>query len=258
MSYKFEYPRLAILADFEAVTGFLPYAPQSDMGIVTVDNVLTIQGHTRTSGIVRYTDIPIKGNWAFGVSVPICREIVDYLKASTADTVEVELNPKGLWVAGRRMVNLWEKTIIVSKVLSGAKLIAKFETNAATLRANLTAAAEQQKADQGLHLVITHYGANLSTPQTNNRSIDILRHQSVIEAVGKVYGEGQTYDVHRAGEALRLIPPPADTVTLLFCKPAQPNAPHILATKTADTVRLMSIRPLYMPACVTEISENSL
>ncbi len=79
------------------------------MGIVTVNNALTIQGHTRTTGIIRYTGIPIKGNWAFEIEVDNCREIVDYLKASTADTVEVELNPKGLWVAGRRLVNRWKK-----------------------------------------------------------------------------------------------------------------------------------------------------
>lgn len=259
MSYKFEYPRLAILADFEAVTEFLPVdISQSLMGIVTVDNMLTIQGHTKTSGIIRYTGIPIKGNFAFEVLVSNCREIVGYLKASTAKTVEIELNPKGFWVACRRLVNLWEKTVIVSNVLNGAKLIAAIETNAATLRDNLKAAAEQQKADLGLHLVITHYGANLFTPQTNNRNVDLFRHRDVIQSIGNVYGIGQTYDIHWAGQVLRLIPPNADTVMLLFYRPAQPNAPHILATKTDNTVRLMSIRPLYMPASVTEIDENSL
>lgn len=258
MSYKFEYPRLAILADFEAVTEFLPYAPLSDMGIVTVNNALTIQGHTRTTGIIRYTGIPIKGNWTFEIEVDNCREIVDYLKANTAETVKVELNPKGLWVAGRRLVNLWDKTVIVSNVLSGAKLIAAIETNVATLRDTLKAAAEQQKADMGIHLVITHYGADLSTPQTNNRNVNLFRHHTVIQSIGHVHGIGQTYDIHWAGQVLRLIPPNADNVVLLFYRPAQPNAPHILATKIDNTVRLMSIRPLYMPANVTEIDENSL
>ncbi len=161
--------------------------------------------------------------------------------------------PVGGWLTGGK------KTVIVSNVLNGAKLIAAIETNAATLRDNLKAAAEQQKAYQGLHLVITHYGANLSTPQTNNRNVDdLFRYRAVIQSMGNVHGIGQTYDIHRAGEVLRLIPPNADTVMLLFYRPAQPNAPYTLAAKTADTVRLMSIRTLYMPACVTEISEKGL
>lgn len=274
MSYKFYYSRQKLLADFQAVTDFLSYAPCEftdynwdgqyttktvdvsgcQLGIVTTDGRLTIQGHDKTSGIIRYTELPIKGNIAFEVPVSSCREVVELLKATAADTVEVELNLKGLWVAGERLVNLGEKTTIVSNLLTKARLIGQFELPSVNLLRELKAAAEWQLANLTANPAITlaSWGVGLSFDERFTRKDKHKSFNSDLVANGEVIGAGQQYGFGFVAELLKVIPPHQEVVAIQIYQPPKPDAstPYLLVTKAEDTLRLMALKPLYIPSTV--------